>query len=121
MISLWLTAKLEDVLLEISRAESEVEEEQSTASDPFESADFPDLLEQSEGSEDVSGSFIDLKLEEEQQEPCTLLTWQGDFEQAPSSPEAEEEGVTQEEEAVTAPTPPQENQEAECISCDTLE
>lgn len=112
MISLWPTAKLEDVLLEISRTESEVEEEEeeecSTASDPFESADFPDLLDQSEGSDDVLGSFIDLKLEEGQPEACALLTGQADFEEEPSSPEAEEEGEALEEKPQTEPTPPEE-------------
>lgn len=117
MISLWLTAKLENVLLEISRTESEVEEEYSTASDPVETVDLTDVLEQSEGFEDEAGSFIDLKMEAEQREPCTLLTEQGDFEEELSSPETEEEEDTVEEKTVTEPTHPEENQEAECISC----
>lgn len=117
MISLWLTAKLENVLLEISRTESEVEEESSTASDPVETAGLPDVLEQGEGSEDEAGSFTDLKTEAEQREPCTLLTGQGDFEEELSSPETEEEEDAVEEKTVTEPTRPEENQEAECISC----
>lgn len=119
MIALWLTAKLENVLLEISRTESEVEEEEeeehSTASEPVETAEFPDVLDQSEGSEDEEGSFIDLKMEEEQREPCTLLTGQGEFEEELPSPETKEEGV--EEKTVTQPTHPEENQEAERIIC----
>lgn len=117
MISLWLTAKLQNVCLEISRTESDVEEEHSTASDPVETADFPDILEQSEGSEDEAGSFVDLQMEEEQREPCTLLTGQGDFEEELPSPETEEEGDAVKDTAVTEPPLPEENQEAECLSC----
>lgn len=116
MIPLWLTAELENVLLEISRTESEVEEERSTASDPAETADFPDILDPSAGSEDVAGSFIDLKMEEEQRDACALLTGQGEFEEEPSSPESEEEGDAREEKTATEPTRPDEGGEAERIS-----
>lgn len=109
---------MENVFLEISRTDSEVEEEEDgTASDHAETADFPDILEESEGSEDEVGSFIDLYLEEEQQEPCTLLTGQGEFEEELSSPETEEEGDAVEEKTATEPTHPEENPEAECASC----
>lgn len=116
MIPLWLTAELENVLLEISRTELEVEEEHSTASDPAETADFPDILDQSWGSENVVGSFFDLKMEEEQREACALLTGQGEFEEEPSSPESEEEGDGLEEKTATELTRPDEGGEAERIS-----
>eukprot|EP00066_Takifugu_rubripes_P013879 XP_011603145.1 PREDICTED: PH and SEC7 domain-containing protein 2-like isoform X2 [Takifugu rubripes] len=94
--------------------ESDVKEEPSTASGPVETADFADILEQSEGSED--GSFVDLKLEEEQQEPCTLLTGQGDFEEEPSSSGTEEEG-DEEEEAIVPELTHTEERESEFSSC----
>ncbi|XP_011603145.2 PH and SEC7 domain-containing protein 2 isoform X2 [Takifugu rubripes] len=94
--------------------ESDVKEEPSTASGPVETADFADILEQSEGSED--GSFVDLKLEEEQQEPCTLLTGQGDFEEEPSSSGTEEEG-DEEEEAIVPELTHAEERESEFSSC----
>lgn len=124
MISLWLTAKLENVLLEISRTESEVEEEEeeeelSTASGPFEIAGFPSILGQSERSEDEAGSSKDLKTEEEEPEPCTLLTGQGDFEE--ERPETEEEGGAAGETALTQKktqkTHPEENREAGSVGC----
>lgn len=115
---LWFPSEnVENVLLEISRTESDVEEEHSTASDPVETAEFSDVLEQSAGSEDEAGSFIDLKMEEEQWEPCTLLTGQEDFEEELSSPETEEEGDSAEEKPETEPTRPEESGEAECMSC----
>lgn len=115
MISIWPTAKLDNVLLEVSSTESGVKEEPSTASGPVETADFADILEQSEGSED--DSFVDLKLEVEQQEPCPLLTGQGDFEEEPSSAGAEEEGDEEEEKIVPELTGTEEAQESECSSC----
>lgn len=62
------------------------------------------------------GSFIDLTVEEEQRESCTLLTEQGEFEEEPSSPESEEEEDELEEKTATEPTCPEEGGEAECIS-----
>lgn len=117
MIFLWLAAKVEIALLEISRTEWAVEEEHSTASDTSETADFLHILEQSEGSADEAGGFIDLKAEEEQRETCILLTGQGRFEEELSSPETEEEGDGVEEKTATESNHPEENQEAECISC----
>lgn len=106
--------------LEIPGTESEAEEEEeesSTASDPVGTADFTDILEQSEGSEDEADGFIDLKLEEEQQEACDLLTGEGELEEEPPSSETEDEEDEVEEESVPEPTQPEENQEAECGSC----
>lgn len=56
--------------------------------------DLIDILEEIDGSEDVADSFVDLKLEEEQEEPGVLLTGQEDSEeeQTPlNSVETEEE------------------------------
>lgn len=117
-ISLWSTAKLENVLLDISETESDVKENPSTFSGPVETPDFTDILEQSEGSED--DSFVDLKLEEEQQEPCPLLTGQGDFEEQPSPPRTEEEGDEVEEKVVAELAHTEENQEAEWCSSGDL-
>lgn len=121
MIPLWLTAELENVLLELSRTESEAEEERSSASDPAETADLPDILDQSAGAEDVAGSFVDLKMEEEQREACALPTGQGEFEEEPSSPESEEEGDAPEEKTATEPARPDDGGEAELISWGNLE
>lgn len=110
-ISHWSTAKLENVLFGVSGTESDVQENPSTLSGPVETADFADILEQSEGSED--GSFVDLKLEEEQQEPCPLLTGQGDCEEQPPPPRTEEEGGEVEEKVVAELAHTEEHQEAE--------
>lgn len=115
MTSIWPTAKLEIALLDVLSRESDEQEEPSTASGPVETADFADILEQSEGSED--DSFIDLKLEEEQQEPCTLLTGQGDFEEELSSAGTEEEGDEEEETIVPELTHTEEEQESEFCIC----
>lgn len=114
MISIWPTAKPDNVLLDVLSRESDVKEEPSTASGPVETADFADILEQSEGSED--DSFVDLKLEEEQREPCTLLTGQADFEEGPSSAGTEEEGDEEEETIVPELTHTEEQQESESSS-----
>lgn len=106
---------MDNVLLDVLSRESDVKEEPSTASGPVETADFADILEQSEGSED--DSFVDLRLEEEQQEPCTLLTGQGDFEEEPSSAGTEEEGDEEEEKIVPELTHTEEQQESEFSSC----
>uniref|UniRef100_UPI0037E763C8 PH and SEC7 domain-containing protein 2 n=1 Tax=Semicossyphus pulcher TaxID=241346 RepID=UPI0037E763C8 len=73
--------------------EEEGEEEQGEAasSDPVETVDLIESLEEIEGSEDESDSFVDLKLEEEQEGPGVLLTTQGDLEEEQTS--VEEPGV----------------------------
>lgn len=73
-------------LLEIPlRSDSEEEEGHSVISDPAEVVDLINSLEEIEGSEDEGESFVDIKLEEEQEEPDVLLTGQGDAEEEQTS------------------------------------
>ncbi|KAI3361802.1 hypothetical protein L3Q82_002144 [Scortum barcoo] len=80
--------------------DTEEEEEQSGTSDPLETVDLIDSLEEIEGSEDEAESFVDLNLGEEQEEPGVLLTGEGDWEgeQTSTSDESEEGSAVEEEE-----------------------
>lgn len=103
---LWRSPSCKKNLPEIPpRTDSEEEEGHSATSDPIESADFIDVdLEEVEGSEDEADSFVDLNLEEEQEEPDVLLTGQGDSEEEQTSingVETEEENEVEEEQSVT--------------------
>uniref|UniRef100_A0A671YPR3 PH and SEC7 domain-containing protein 3-like n=1 Tax=Sparus aurata TaxID=8175 RepID=A0A671YPR3_SPAAU len=89
--------------------DSEEENGHSATSDPAETVDLIDILEEIDGSEDVADSFVDLKLEEEQEEPGVLLTGQEDSEeeQTPlnsveTEEESEERDVVEEEQSVTS-------------------
>lgn len=102
----------------------EVEDEDSSTSDPVETLDFVDIVEEIEGSEDEADSFVDLKLEEEQEEPGHLLTAQGDSEEEQTSPtvvETEEENEEgddlEEEKSVTDLSCREESEEAESVHC----
>ncbi|KAF3849065.1 hypothetical protein F7725_015562 [Dissostichus mawsoni] len=84
------------------RTDSEEEEAHSAASDPVNSVDLLDILREIDGSEDESDSFVNLKLEE-QEEPAVWLTPQGDSEEEqPSSNgvENEEEGEGEDKEEI---------------------
>lgn len=109
------------------RTDSEEEEGHSATSDPFETVDLIHILEEIEGSEDEVNSFVDLKLEEEQEEPSVLLTGQGDSEEEQTSTngvgteeENEEEGEVEEEQSVTNTSCAEEEEtekEAKTVSC----
>ncbi|KAM9338437.1 uncharacterized protein ABDE67_018000 [Symphorus nematophorus] len=90
------------------RTDSDEEEGHSVTSDPAETVDLIDILKDIEGSEDEADSFVDLKLEEEQEEPGILLTGQGDSEEEQTSTnsvkpekENEEEAEVEEKQSVT--------------------
>uniref|UniRef100_A0A4W6F2M1 Pleckstrin and Sec7 domain containing 4 n=1 Tax=Lates calcarifer TaxID=8187 RepID=A0A4W6F2M1_LATCA len=107
------------------RTDSEEEEGHSVTSDPAETAELIDTLEATEGSGDEVESFVDLKQEEEQEEPSILLTGQGDSEERQTSAngvgieEETEEGCEEEEEeqSVTNVFCSEESEEAKTVSC----
>ncbi|XP_029024518.1 PH and SEC7 domain-containing protein 1 [Betta splendens] len=75
------------------RTDSEEEEELSSASDPPETVDVINPLE-AEGSEDDGDGFVDVRLEEEQEEPGVLFAAQAtDEELSEVEEEQEEPGV----------------------------
>lgn len=101
-----------------------MEEEHSATSDPVETVDFTDILEEVEGSEDEADGFVDLNLEEEQEEHSVLLTGQGDSEEEQTSPngfeteeENEEGGEVEEEKSATDLSCLKESEEAKSVSC----
>lgn len=86
----------------------EEEEGQSVTSDPVETVDLSNTLQEIEDSEDEVDSFVDVKEEEEQEEPGVLLTGQGDSEEEHTSAngvetedENKEEYEVEEEQCVT--------------------
>ncbi|XP_029300063.1 PH and SEC7 domain-containing protein 4 [Cottoperca gobio] len=90
---------------------TEEEEGHSATSDPVEAVDLI--------SEDEADSFVDLKLEEEQEELDVLLTGQGDSEEEQTSAngvENEEEGEGEEEEQINVSCP-EESEEGKAVSC----
>lgn len=94
------------------------EEAHSAASDPVNSVDLLDILREIDGSEDESDSFVNLKLEE-QEEPAVLLTPQRDSEEEqPSSNgvENEEEGEGEDKEQINVLCS-EESEEAKAASC----
>ncbi|XP_070706095.1 PH and SEC7 domain-containing protein 4-like [Pempheris klunzingeri] len=104
------------------RTDSEEEEGHSAASDPAETGDLIDSLEETEGSEDDVDSFVDLKLEEEQEEPSVLLTGRGDSEEEHTSANGveteevnEEGGEVEEELSVTSVSCTEESKEAKAV------
>ncbi|XP_068562338.1 PH and SEC7 domain-containing protein 4 [Cebidichthys violaceus] len=103
------------------RADLEEEEEEgpSVTSCPVETVDLINILEGSDASEDEADSFVDLKLEEEQEEPDVLLTVQGDSEEEQTSAngvEDEEDGEGEEEEQINVSSS-EESEEANVVSC----
>lgn len=81
-------------LLEIPlRSDSVEDEELSSTSDPPETVDLINALEETESSEDDTDSFVDVKLEEEQEEPDVLLTAQAN----PAEEQTSANGVETEE------------------------
>ncbi|XP_070845536.1 probable serine/threonine-protein kinase kinX [Chaetodon trifascialis] len=107
------------------RTDSEEEERHSATSDPVETVDIIDILDEIDGSEDGADSFVDLKLEEEQEEPNVLLTGQGESEEEQTSTngvqteeEIEEGGEVEEEQSVTdVSCPTEESEEDKTLSC----
>ncbi|KAJ4926478.1 hypothetical protein JOQ06_008651 [Pogonophryne albipinna] len=100
------------------RTDSEEEEALSAESDPVNSVDLLDILREIDGSEDESDSFVNLKLEE-QEEPAVWLTPQGDSEEEqPSSNgvENEEEGEGEDKEQIHVLCS-EESEEAKAVSC----
>ncbi len=80
--------------------------------------DLINYLEEIEDSEDEADSFVDLNLEEEQEEPGVLLTGQGDSEEeqtSTNSVETEDENAVEEEQSVTNVS--EESEEAKTVSC----
>ena len=108
--------------IEIPRTDSEVEEEDSATSDPVETVDFTDILDGTVGSEDDADSFVDLKLEAEQEEPSIPLTGHEESEEEPTSAEVveteetQEGGGLEEETGVTDLCGRDERQEAQPVS-----
>ncbi|KAK2888256.1 PH and SEC7 domain-containing protein 2 [Channa argus] len=82
------TQEEEDSTLELLYCKNEIplctdleeEEGSSVTSEPVKTLDLINSLEESEDSDDEANSFVDLKLEEEQEEPCILLTEEGNSE-----------------------------------------
>ncbi|XP_040013890.1 PH and SEC7 domain-containing protein 3 [Xiphias gladius] len=108
----------------ILRTDSEEEEGHSVTSHPIETVELIDTLEKIEGSEDEVDSLVNLKPEEEQQEPGVLLTGQGgseDWQTSADGVEIEEEneegGEEEEEQCVTNVFCTEESEEAKTVSC----
>lgn len=94
------------------------------ASDPVDTVDFIDILEETEGSEDEADGFVDLRLEEEPEETAVLLTGQEDCEEEQRSqrgPETEEENEDGDkgegEKSVTDLCCGEESEETKSVSC----
>nr|XP_020456563.1 uncharacterized protein LOC109960651 isoform X2 [Monopterus albus] len=86
----WMTHEKEDsthqLLKKIPlRTDSEEEEGHWLTSDPVETVDLINTVEETEVSEDGVDSFVDLKLEEERGESVFLLTGQGNSEEEQTS------------------------------------
>ncbi|KAM4527764.1 uncharacterized protein PAE49_024471 isoform 1-T3 [Odontesthes bonariensis] len=103
------------------RTDSEGDEENSVSPAPVETEDLADTVEETEGSEDT---FVDVKLEEEQEEVCDLLTGQGDSEGEQTSANAvgteaksEEGSETEEEKSATGVFNDEESEEARSAGC----
>ncbi|XP_031133705.1 PH and SEC7 domain-containing protein 4 [Sander lucioperca] len=98
------------------RTDSEEEEGLLGNSDP-ETADLIDILKENEVSEDEADSFVDLKLEEEQEEPSVLLTGQGESEEERTSANGvEKEEVGEGEEEQIKVSCAEESEEAKAVS-----
>ncbi|XP_054468103.1 PH and SEC7 domain-containing protein 3 [Anoplopoma fimbria] len=101
------------------RADLEEEDGHSVTSYPVETVDLINILEGIDVSEDEGDSFVDLKLEGEQEEPGVLLTGQGDSEEEQTSAdvvEDEEEGEVEEEEQINVSCT-EESEVAKVVSC----
>ncbi|KAL7376090.1 hypothetical protein ABVT39_000901 [Epinephelus coioides] len=104
------------------RTDSEEEEEGHSATlDPVETVDLIDTLEETDVSDDEADTFVDVKLEEEREEPDVLLTGQEDSEEEQTltngvETEAESE-VGEEELSVTNVSCAEESEEAKAVSC----
>ncbi|KAM3599437.1 uncharacterized protein V6R79_005494 [Siganus canaliculatus] len=103
------------------RRDSAEEEGQSATSDPAETVDLTDILNEIEGYGDEVDGFVDLKLEEEREEPGVLLPGRGLAEEEHPSincVETEERGEEEEEDqSLTNCT--EKDEEAETSSCVT--
>ncbi|XP_032395481.1 PH and SEC7 domain-containing protein 4 [Etheostoma spectabile] len=112
------THELLDCNNEIALRTDSDEEEGLLGTSYPETANLIDILEENEVSEDEADSFVDLKLEEEQEEPSVLLTGQGESEEEQTSSnvvEKEEEGEG-EEEQIKVPCA-EESEETKAVSC----
>ncbi|XP_037608800.1 PH and SEC7 domain-containing protein 3 [Sebastes umbrosus] len=100
--------------------DSEEEEGHSATSDTGQTVtDLINIFEEIEVSGDEAYSFVNLKLEEEQEEPGVLLTGQEDSEEAQTSANGagnEEEGEGEEEEQINV-SGAEESEEAKAVSC----
>lgn len=114
---LWCSPSSSKILTEIApRTDSEEEEGLLGNSDP-ETADLIDILKENEVSEDEADSFVDLKLEEEQEEPSVLLTGQGESEEERTSANGvEKEEVGEGEEEQIKVSCAEESEEAKAVS-----
>ncbi|KAK2819192.1 hypothetical protein Q5P01_024753 [Channa striata] len=86
------TQEKEDSTFELLNCKNEVplstvseEEGNSVTSEPVKTLDLTNSLEEGEDSDDEAHSFVYLKLEEEQEEPCILLTEEGNSEKEQTS------------------------------------
>ncbi|XP_023124094.1 PH and SEC7 domain-containing protein 3 [Amphiprion ocellaris] len=105
-------------------ADSEEEERHSVTSDPAETEDLIDTVEEIQGSQDELDNFVVLKPEEEREEPGVPLTGLGSSEEEQTSAngvelggENEEGGeVEEEQQSVTNVSCSEESEEAETVS-----
>lgn len=100
--------------------DSEEEEGHSATSDTGQTVtDLINIFEEIEVSGDEAYSFVNLKLEEEQEEPGVLLTGQEDSEEEQTSANGAgngEEGEGEEEEQINVSCA-EESEEAKAVSC----
>ncbi|XP_072227582.1 uncharacterized protein [Leuresthes tenuis] len=106
------------------RTDSEGDEEDSVSPAPVEIEDLTDTVEEIQSSEDEGDSFVDVKLEEEQEEVCELLTGQGESEGEQTSAhgveteaKSEEGSEAEEEKSVTGAFNHEESEEAQSDGC----
>ncbi|XP_073334128.1 uncharacterized protein [Pagrus major] len=103
--------------------DSEEENGHSATSDPAETVDLINILIEIDGSEEEADSFVDLKPEEEQEEPGVLLTGQDDSEEertplnsVKTEEESEEGDEVEEEQSVTNVSCTEESDEEKTVS-----
>ncbi|XP_031716002.1 PH and SEC7 domain-containing protein 4 [Anarrhichthys ocellatus] len=105
-----------DIPLRADLEEEEEEEGHSVTSYPVETVDLINILEGIDASEDEADSFVDLKLEEEQEEPDVLLTGQGDSEEEQTLANGVEDEGEEEDEQINVSYTDQ-SEEANIVSC----
>lgn len=102
------------------QTETEEDEGHSATSDSVDSVVVIDALEEAGRSEDRADSIVDLRPEEEREEPEVLLTEQTDSEEEQTSVhcvKAEEENEDEEEQSVTNLGCTEETEEENTVSC----